>query len=89
MTEVTALKCPKCGDIIFNRAHHDFHSCSCGAISVDGGFEYFRCLFAEDIDPPESFKLKIKPTRKQLYDDWNLRKDVYGTMKDAYNIIKD
>lgn len=88
MTEVTAIKCPKCGDIIFSRAHHDFHSCSCGAISIDGGFEYFRCLFATDIDSPEPFKLNVEPTRQQLYDDRNLRKDKYGILKNIKGIPK-
>lgn len=35
-------KCLKCGDIIESKSVHDFVSCSCGEIFVDGGQEYFR-----------------------------------------------
>jgi len=35
-------QCAKCGQIIFSRHRHDFVSCKCRAISVDGGLEYLR-----------------------------------------------
>lgn len=35
-------KCRKCGDIIQSKFRHDFMSCKCGAIFVDGGDEYWR-----------------------------------------------
>ena len=34
--------CRKCKDFIFSRHRHDFVTCKCGAISVDGGQEYLR-----------------------------------------------
>lgn len=34
--------CRKCKDFIFSRHVHDFVTCKCGAISVDGGQEYIR-----------------------------------------------
>jgi len=37
-----AVKCLKCGDIIESAHVHDFKTCSCGAIFVDGGLEYLR-----------------------------------------------
>lgn len=37
-----AAQCAKCGDIIESTYQHDFVSCSCGAIFVDGGREYIR-----------------------------------------------
>jgi len=37
-----AAKCKKCGDIIESRSVHDWVSCSCGAIFVDGGHQYLR-----------------------------------------------
>lgn len=37
-----AVFCNKCNDFIFSKHRHDFVSCSCGAISVDGGQEYLR-----------------------------------------------
>ena len=35
-------ECRKCGDIIWSAHRHDFKSCRCGAISVDGGMDYIR-----------------------------------------------
>jgi len=34
--------CLKCGDIIESKRRHDFISCECGAISIDGGKDYFK-----------------------------------------------
>lgn len=43
-------KCRKCGWIIRSRNRHDFVSCKCRAISVDGGSWYLRRLGnSEDI----------------------------------------
>jgi len=35
-------RCKKCGDVIESKYRHDFVSCKCGAIFVDGGNAYFR-----------------------------------------------
>jgi len=35
-------KCSNCGDVIVSRHRHDFVTCSCESISVDGGQEYNR-----------------------------------------------
>jgi len=35
-------QCVKCGDIIESIYRHDFKSCKCGAIFVDGGRDYLR-----------------------------------------------
>jgi hypothetical protein len=35
-------RCKKCNDIIESKFRHDFVSCKCGAIFVDGGHDYFR-----------------------------------------------
>lgn len=35
-------KCRLCGDVIISTHRHDFVSCSCGEISVDGGGAYNR-----------------------------------------------
>ena len=37
-----AAQCAKCGDTIESTYQHDFVSCSCGAIFVDGGHDYLR-----------------------------------------------
>lgn len=37
-----AVICNKCDDFIFSKHRHDFVTCKCGSISVDGGQEYLR-----------------------------------------------
>lgn len=37
-----AVSCLSCGDFIVSKHRHDFVTCTCGSISVDGGQEYLR-----------------------------------------------
>ncbi len=39
---MNAAKCHKCGDVIRSVHRHDFQSCKCGAIFIDGGDDYYR-----------------------------------------------
>lgn len=39
----TGKYCLKCKDRVFSFYRHDFKSCKCGSVFVDGGFNYFRC----------------------------------------------
>ena len=43
-----AAKCLKCGEVIESRYRHDFVTCSCGALSVDGGKDYIRRAYLEE-----------------------------------------
>ena len=45
-----AIKCNHCGDVIESKYTHDFVTCSCGTVSVDGGSEYARRCFKNSID---------------------------------------
>lgn len=45
-----AIKCNTCGDIIESVYTHDFKTCSCGRVSVDGGHDYLRRCFKESQD---------------------------------------
>lgn len=40
--KVNKAQCLKCNDIIESKHVHDFVSCKCGCIFVDGGLEYLR-----------------------------------------------
>ena len=40
-------KCTKCGDIIWSGHTHDYKTCKCGAISVDGGMSYIKRGYKE------------------------------------------
>ena len=35
-------KCVMCEEIVFSRHRHDYKTCSCGEVSVDGGMDYIR-----------------------------------------------
>ena len=42
--QLNCIKCVKCQEIITSKHRHDFVTCSCGAVSVDGGNDYCRML---------------------------------------------
>lgn len=42
-----AIRCKKCGDIIESKTVHDFQTCRCGNVSVDGGHFYLRRCFSQ------------------------------------------
>ena len=83
---VKAIKCNNCGDIIYSRSVHDFHWCSCEKCAIDGGFDYYRIIGnKEDWEMTEVHILDDKSddeVKKILYDDWNYRKNKYGTIKE-------
>ena len=79
--KVNAIQCQNCKDIIFSRARHDFRSCNCGKVSIDGGFDYIRIAFSKECFGPEVFDYEVEATKKELYDDWNNKKNLYGLFK--------
>lgn len=42
-----AAKCLKCGDVVESKSRHDFVTCKCGSLSVDGGLSYCRRLYSD------------------------------------------
>lgn len=61
-------KCRKCGDIIWSTHRHDFIRCRCGAIALDGGYDYCRRAFTDAndfIEVPESWQ-KLASYRKRM-----------------------
>ncbi len=40
--KVNAIRCRACGSRIESTSRHDFRTCPCGAVSVDGGVDYLR-----------------------------------------------
>lgn len=69
-----AVSCLSCGDFIFSSHRHDFVTCTCGAISVDGGQEYLRRVGAVDACVEMS---------------WSLPDDVYRECADAVEKAKE
>lgn len=44
MSAGVKIRCKKCGDVIQSMFRHDFVTCKCRAVSVDGGSSYLRLL---------------------------------------------
>lgn len=80
--KVFGIKCKKCGDFIYSRTVHDFHSCTCEACSIDGGQnDYFRiCGNPGDYEFVRDVEIEAKDG-KELYEDWNRGKNKYGWIK--------
>lgn len=76
-TKIYVLECPKCRQLIYSRAVHDFHSCKCQYCFVDGGLEYLRAGF-KGKEVPRTKYITVLATEKELYDDWNLGDDKFG-----------
>jgi len=77
--KVNAIICSKCDTIIYSRAIHDFRTCKCESISIDGGFDYIRVLWDDKkVSIPKQIQLDVLATKEELYNDWNSRKDIYG-----------
>lgn len=43
------LRCPKCHDLISSIHRHDFRTCECGALSLDGGRDYLRVMASDEV----------------------------------------
>jgi len=74
-----AIICPSCKDVIYSRARHDFHYCSCGEVSIDGGFDYMKIGFKDIF--PEKTEIELNISEQELYDDWNHGINKYGLIK--------
>lgn len=84
--KVTAIKCPKCKDTVYSRARHDYRSCTCGSVSIDGGQEdYIRVSGAN-----RTFELDLghKISKQDIYDDWNKSIDKLGLVKGKKTRVK-
>jgi hypothetical protein len=40
-----SIQCKACGEVIRSTNRHDFRTCKCGAVAVDGGSWYLRRAF--------------------------------------------
>lgn len=45
-----AIRCNHCGDVIESNYIHDFKTCSCRKVAVDGGHDYLRRCAASSED---------------------------------------
>ena len=72
--KVKGIKCRKCGDTIYSRTTHDYRKCSCGAVAVDGGFDYMKICGVDF----EFASVDVDATKADLYQDWNKSADKFG-----------
>jgi hypothetical protein len=77
--KMSALQCLVCGDIVYSRANHDCHFCTCGAVMVDAGPGYGRA--AGDMKKMKSVMIKVEATIEELWEDWAERIDKFGIIK--------
>lgn len=52
---MSTIRCKKCSDQITSKHRHDFVTCKCGSVSVDGGSHYRRVLWHGDKGPMEEW----------------------------------
>ena len=72
-----AIRCKKCGDIIESVHVHDFKTCSCGAVSVDGGHEYLRRCFPETPDDYEDLSETVEISDEEFEREQEERKRAF------------
>ena len=58
------IRCPKCQDVIFSNSRHDWERCLCGAVFIDGGWDYTRS--GGDVNPFEVEPVSRKVERRGL-----------------------
>lgn len=54
-----AAKCNNCLDVIESIHRHDYVTCSCGNLSVDGGLAYLRYSFRDGEDSWEDLSVHV------------------------------
>lgn len=65
---VNKIRCTHCGDIIESISAHDFKSCSCGCVSIDGGHDYLSRNFKNDYKKDfEELSIILNEKGEQVY----------------------
>ena len=59
MIEINAARCKLCNDTIVSTHRHDYQTCDCGNLSVDGGIDYIRRGY-KDLDEIEELSIERK-----------------------------
>lgn len=84
-TLVTAVTCPVCKDSVFSRCEQDSRKCSCGDLTVSGGFSFLEILMAPNI-LPEDVTIREVPltvTKEDLCLDWTTGRNLFGRISEA------
>jgi len=78
---VNKAECALCHDVVESTHVHDFRSCKCGEISVDGGREYIRRGARHLSNIIERSEVLEQPVSEWLADDVRKSKDFGYTIK--------
>ncbi len=85
--KIYGIICPACGDTVYSRANHDYRSCTCKLVAVDGGQAPGGCArIAYDpakINPPQTTSFELPVSLNDLYRDWNYSLNKYGLIRRA------
>jgi len=94
-----AVNCLSCGDLIVSKHRHDFVTCTCGAVSVDGGQEYLRRVgdFANAVDLSWSLSDElyracadaVEQAKETNRNKFGIANAVMRTLREAGKIIAD
>jgi hypothetical protein len=79
--KVFAIRCLKCKCTVYSRARHDYRSCECGEVAIDGGFDYIRMRRKDPLGYKTIKRKTINASMRELYNDWNRGTDKYGLEK--------
>lgn len=60
-----AVRCVHCGEVIESNYCHDFKTCRCGCVSVDGGHDYLRRCCASQEDYTELSETGYLPLKEE------------------------
>ena len=94
-----AVTCLACGDFIVSKHRHDFVTCTCGAVSVDGGQAYLRRVgdLTNAVDhswelPDELYNAcaeSVEEAKETLRNKFGIANAVMRKLREAGRIIAD
>lgn len=53
------VRCRKCGDVIESKHRHDYVTCSCGNVAVDGGKDYLKRSVRDGYESYEDLSVSV------------------------------
>jgi len=62
------VRCVHCKDEIYSCNRHDYRTCKCGKVSIDGGADYVKLCFEKitDYESIERDAWKVTPTKEEV-----------------------
>jgi len=83
------IKCNHCDDEIESKYRHDFVTCSCGKVSVDGGKDYLKRSFTDRSDYTEISEYEEEEIEIIYQGDWLKRLKAGDIDEVVESILKD